>query len=309
VNLFVLTAAPLQALSAFEAVQHFDIRPENSACLATRGALDHVRRLGLDLGPAHVLPYLHRGSAARRYLALRRCVRAARASVATGGRPTRLIIGFDGLLTRSIYWAVAAPAEVIVLEDGLASYNERSLRLRHGAPTHQGPVGRAVLRAFGLRGDAPPRAVHFTPFPLDGGGRDVVQHDFPALRRQHAVDTTSTEDVVLVLGTYGQDDDMVAGHLRRVVAQHPDALRLYKPHPSRAGESVPSGFSPLPTKEASLPAEMLLSTARPLPGHIYGFGSTALTTLRMLLPSSVALTDLTAIDVTNGGQSQRAAGT
>jgi hypothetical protein len=186
----------------------------------------------------------------------------------------------------------------VILEDGTATlkflrdYDERQPRFSRGKSV----IREGVLRSYGLTSQEISGADIFTPLEIDWHpfGR-VVRHDFPRLRSRGSFSVVD-EGVVLLLGRYENPDDDLMCRSKSMGLIGQGKTVLFKPHPVVSDPVAPKGSRLIDPAISRLPVEFALLQMGFVPGTIVGFGSSALLTLRSLVPAEVNVIDISELD-------------
>lgn len=290
IDVSLVTGAPLQCLSLWEAEVEYAIEPEHHVVVATPYAQQLLQKIGFSA--THLINFDYRFGSRRhqRYLSIKRMVNTVAAAV-EGYHVDRLFLGTPGLPSCSLAQRVC-PDRCYLLEDGSATLNlvgKYDVPLTLSARTRR-LASQAVRMCYGLHSKAPHFTEVFTPLPIS-------QHPLAPIRRnsfrrcgEHTVKLD--RETVLLLGSYGIDESAMAddARTRRSLGEHVDLV--YKPHPSNRSFKVPVGARLIEDTMMELPVELLILTGRLAVGGIVAYGSSALLSLSNLLPDEIFLEDL-----------------
>jgi hypothetical protein len=287
----LITGAPLQVLSLFEAEHAYGLQDSGNLVVATPYAQRLMRGIGME--PANLVSFDYmRGSSLKTYSSIRRMMLNVTEEL-EGGSPDVLLIGTPGLAGRSLF-ARTRPQQTVILEDGTATlkFLRRYEPKQNRSDLARGFMREHVLRYFGLTSSEIRGADIFTPLGIETHPfGHVVRHDFPRLRAQGSFANVD-RDSVLLLGRYENPDHelFLRADSMGLIAQGQSVL--FKPHPAVSGPVPPRGTSIMDPVLSGLPVEFALLQMGYVPGTIAGFGSSALLTLRYLVPSDVHIVDL-----------------
>jgi hypothetical protein len=312
VNVFVVST-PFQALSAVEARVAWGldddechlivVAPEERAS-AVRALAPHLGTWSKQLWLARKFDVAarrrdrtgarHLAGVARRMWS-ERSTATALTALLRAARPRRLFIGHWADAFHQHCLAVCSTSEAVLLDDGMATVEVARLRAEGRPPRRQHRAWREFRSlAFGLRRPDDVALTIFTCLPIQRAGpRDRLRHhQFSTI----TAPSTSGNDAVFVgqpCVDFGwMTADSYWSCVRRFFAAHARARPLYLPHP-REVALTPGDIA---CERSLVPVEVRVANGELRPCAVGGLTSTALVSLRLLLPHADVVALRTELD-------------
>jgi len=298
-----LNGGALQLVTALEACEYFDIPLPSVQAFVSRGAMISLSALEIEFGQVIEVPLKTPDAGFSRrevYGSIRELLEEVRRLAPE--MVDYLLLGTNGLAGRALYNQLRIRHVPIVLEDGRARLRHPGARLvevediRGGRLPVRKVIRRGVLRAMGIDERPIPALTFFSHYDFPVLEQDnLVRNEFHRIRRQMSRAVVA-EDRILILGTrflqHRDNTETRAAYLAevgRIVSEHAGKEILFKPHQK---DREPPKIVGITVLDRGTPAEVLVANWERLPGSVYAFNSSALDSLRYLLPEQVNFVDV-----------------